>query len=829
MAEEQHRLMSGATPVPRLDDRYELVDRTGYSMGVIPFATLQNMIRQGRLFRTDSVSKNGAAQQRLGDLPEFSALFDELMPAAFRVDGTALRPAPELSGEVDTLALAGLFGRLYRKRSTGRLFVCSADREQEKVVIFRQGVPVNAMSNIEEEWLGEVLIGQGLIDAAAFEQAAELRRQNGSRIGSALVYLEKLSPRELQRALSVQAMERLLNVFRLDQGTFQFIPDDTAQSEDILLMAAPRDIIETGLATALSPQQITSVLNDYGDPILQVDVPDELAGELSEADRAALEVLNTGRPLSACLGEIARLSRLTTAEARTRVLALMKFGVVRAGDEALQELEGVLDRLQAADFFGVLEVRRAAGEAEIQRACEQKLQTFGAEPQPDDSPVVAAVRQRIKGVLERARRTLCDPRERALYERSQQLGLDFDQLEVRQRVEYEYEIKEGKSLLTQQRYGEARNAFAAAARLVPDDPECYVHMGWAQFLDSPRDGDAAHAAIELVNRALKMSSDLDSAYLTIGKIYRLAGQVQVAEDNLRRAIELNPHNLEAQSELRLLFTRELDSGPKINLSIGSKLARTLAYAAVVCVLMYVGANLIPGGATQWPDVSAQAVAAKAKEAGEAADFQLQLTQAQRARLQPEVDLTVPKDKQVMGNVEYHFMLEDAWWWIRRALLLVLGIIGIAFVSRQRDVDILGESVSWAFLGIPYGILIGFLSYPPPTPTEMGPVLGMTAFHVVAEQIFFFGFVGRALLEEFEEPLPAVSLTALLFGLYHLTFFATLTLPAVQMVQQVLMVSAFAGGAYAALLWRSGGIVAPLMCHLAVNATFMVRSVLTQAG
>ena len=821
--------MSGATPVPRLDDRYELADRTGHTLGAIPFATLQNMVRQGRLFRTDKVTKNAGEITRLGDLPEFTALFDELLPEAFKVDGAALRPAPELAGEVDTLALAGLFGRLYRKRSTGRLFV--REGEQEKVVIFRQGVPVNAMSNIQEEWLGEVLISQGLIDAEAFAQAAELRRQNGSRIGSALVFLEKLSPRELQRALSVQAMERLLNVFRLEHGTFQFIPDDTAAHEDILLMAAPRDIIETGLATALSPQQVTAALNDYGDPTLEVDVPPELDAEVGSADRAVLEVLASGRPLSACLPDIARLARLTTAEARTRVLALMKFGLVRAGDEDLRELDAVLERLQATDFFTMLDVRRAASPEDVQTAFERKVIDFAARTEEGDSAVVAHARKKIRAVLDWALRTLRDEKERALYERALQLGLDFEQPEVRRRVEFEYHMNLGRSLLAQQRYQEAHAAYMQAIQLMPENPDVLVQLGWSQFLASPRDGHAAHAAIEVVNRALKQSGDLDTAYLAIGKVHRLVGDRRAAEDNLRRAIELNRNNLEAQSELRLLFSRELDQAPKISLQAGSTLVKVSLYLVAVCGLLYAGANVMGGGATKWPTMIDKALQEKAKESPDDPNvsYQMSISEAARKRLQPEVSDDVPADQQVMGNVEFHYLVDDAFWWIRRGLLLVLGVLGVLFVSRQRDVKILGARPVWIAVGIPYGVMVGFLSAGPPTPTPLGPLLGMTAFHVVAEQAFFFVFLGRALIKEMEEPLNGVGVTALIFGLYHLTFFATLALPGPQMIQGVLMVGAFAGGAYGMLLWRSGGILAPLLCHLAVNVTFMVRSVLAQAG
>jgi len=45
----------------------------------------------------------------------------------------------------------------------------------------------------------------------------------------------------------------------------------------------------------------------------------------------------------------------------------------------------------------------------------------------------------------------------------------------------------------------------------------------------------------------------------------------------------------------------------------------------------------------------------------------------------------------------------------------------------------------------------------------------------------------------------------------------------QFLNPHLQIGAFAGGAYAALAWRSGGLLAPLFAHLAVNVTMMLRA------
>lgn len=814
--ESGERLASRATPVPRLDDRYELTDRTGISMGAVPFATLQNLIRQGRLFRTDTVSKNGQLPQPLGELPEFAETFREVLPAEFQVEHSVIRPRPELSGTLDRTALVEVFVRLFKGRRTGRLFISGPDRAHDKVVIFRHGVPVNAMSNIADEWIGEVLIQQGLIDKPTFDRAVEVKRQQGSRIGSALLALDALSPRELHRALSRQAMERLLNAFRQREGSFRFVPDETALEEDILLFAEPRELVEAGLHAALSPTEVAEELDAYGDPVLQARqkaLEEEWAAALTPQDREILALMTSPQPLGAVLPRIVRTHRLTTEEARLRLLTLLKLGAIAVGEESVAELEETLARLQGLDYFAALGVGRDFASATIPQAHRARLEALGALPQPGDSPAAARLREKIKHILDQAARTLADPDERAMYERAMAVGLDFEQPEVRQRLEYEHFLNRGRGALARQQYDEARQAFARAAERMPEEPMIYVHLGWAQFLAGPRTPESAREAIRQVERGLKLSSELDQAYLTIGKIHRLVGQKDEAEANLRRATELNPQNAEAQSELRQIFIRDITSKKKtaVKLELGSGLAAVLAVAGVTIVALIVLGAFVPGGAAEWPRVD----------------------QTMPERWVGKDAFVVPPEKRVLGNVESYFLTDDAWWWGRRIALMAVAFVGIFGIRRLKagEFPFFGKNAGWVFAAIPYGVLVGFLSpiQLQVVGRDLSTLLGMTAFYVVAEQLFFIGFLLFALLKEWREPLYAIGLTAVLFGVYHMSYFHIFDQPLGLMISDLARIGAFGGGAYALLAWRSGGLFAPLLCHLLVVGTMITRSVLYQAG
>jgi membrane protease YdiL (CAAX protease family) len=801
--------LPGSPTPPRLDHRYEVTDRTGLSMGVLPVTTIHALVRQGRLFRTDKVSKDGAAPVMMGDLPEFQSVFDDTVPPAFQVGGAVMRPRPDVAGALDRTALAGIFARLHQESRTGRLFIVGPERRQEKVVIFQRGVPVNAMSNIAEEQLGELLMHHGVITAETFDQALVQRRDHGGRLGSALIAIQAMTPRELHRALSIQAMERLLNAFRQQEGTFRFVPDETAADEEILLFATPREIIETGLHASLSPAEIAQEIGALGEATLAVRT-DALgqpwATALQPGDSEVLGLVGNGKPVALAVDQVARTLRLTSDEARLKLLALTKFGLIGVGEVGVRALEEALGRLQSVHAFDALGLTRGSAVAEVAPALEHKLDELGGRAVPGESPATTRLREKIRSILEAAARTLTDENLRPMYERALQLGLDFDQPEVRSRLEYEHNLNKGKTALTLQRFDEARRAFIAATEAMPEEPMAYVHLGWSQFLASAKDSNAASAAVREVERALRLQSELDAAHMTVGKIHRLAGHLDLAEKHLRHAIALNPHNNEAQSELRLIFTRELDGkapGQRQSIKLDAGLPATLGLYFVVFGIVLVLANFVGTDLTEFPE-----------------------SIRPESNHLIEIPKEIPQDWRVFGILEYYYFATDPMWWARRALLLVAGLLGMRFLvnrDRKSPVSIVGENMNWVFLALPYGLLVGFLSPVQVTAEALGLTLAMTLFHCLAEQIFFIGFLSRALLKEFREPGIGLGITALLFGLYHVSYWSILHEPTRLLILDTLQIGAFAGGAYAALYWRSGGMLAPFLAHVTVNSVMMVNS------
>ena len=80
------------------------------------------------------------------------------------------------------------------------------------------------------------------------------------------------------------------------------------------------------------------------------------------------------------------------------------------------------------------------------------------------------------------------------------------------------------------------------------------------------------------------------------------------------------------------------------------------------------------------------------------------------------------------------------------------------------------------------------------------------------------------------PAGAILVTALLYGAHQLTFFATINIDSMAtLLIGVTQVTAFAGGAYAFLLSKTDGLLAPTLAQTTVMAVMMINSIQPAMG
>ena len=798
---------------------FDIADESGHIVTIPSMERVFELIQQGKLLPRHRTMRNNAPAETLGEIDVFSSLFSQLCGEGER------RNKDPLSGRSGVIEVVGALGHLARTGRSGRIFMGSSHAASQTVITIRDGLPIAVESDDPETLIGQILRVQGWIDESQLENALERRLDHDTPLGATLVEAGHISIKQLRTALSIQSVQRMVQATQNEENYFRFVESDTSREEERFTISVT-DLMDTILGVHLEPGAIASELYSADpDPAFEPRIETRTNEQLSEADTAILKQLASGRPLSALLNRLMKSMDWNQNRIERRILILKSLGVISVAGVESEKLKSVLKRIQKLDYFRLFSVRRSSTEEELINALERKLEEFGALENADDTPSVKKVRSQIAEYLESAHAVLVDPTEKSIYSRALQMGQDFNQPDVRRKLRQEYLVSRGKSLLASEEYEGAIEALEQALKAGSEDPVIHISLGWAQFLASDRANSAASDAIARVEVALKIEPASDHAHLTIGKIYRLMGDMPKAKKHLGKATEINGDNHEAWAQLRLLNQRKASPGVQLKMEFQQGLASTLFMALLTLGVLYAGANVVGGGATQWPDVS------RASSAGADSSSEKALAERVRLRLQGEVETAVPDSQRVQGNIEYYYLADDSWFWMRRGLLLFLAFLGIFALNREKgsEIPVLGENSGWVLLAIPYGLIIGFLSIPPQTPTPYGTLMGMTAVHVVAEQLFFMAFVGRSLLKAIPEPVPAIVLTGLIFGLHQLTFFATLNAPVQSMLTGTLQVAAFGGGAYGFLLWRSGGIMAPMVAHLVVHATMMSRAVLVNMG
>jgi len=226
-----------------------------------------------------------------------------------------------------------------------------------------------------------------------------------------------------------------------------------------------------------------------------------------------------------------------------------------------------------------------------------------------------------------------------------------------------------------------------------------------------------------------------------------------------------------------------------------------------------------------------------REVARAAEFLYERYARDPAAVTSAISLSrvIPAPQRVLGAVEGYWLSDDPFWWARRLLLLAAGLVGL-WVTRPWAVEGGGRGAGrpWALsgpgltpasltaAGALYALAVGWLTPAVESPTPLWTLAGMLALHAAAEQVFFTGYVGGALLKG-STGVPAVAFGVVvgLFALYKLSFYYIWSQPLALLVSA--QMALFVGGVGLALAWRTRGLAAAvLMQSLASISSLLLR-------
>ncbi len=229
------------------------------------------------------------------------------------------------------------------------------------------------------------------------------------------------------------------------------------------------------------------------------------------------------------------------------------------------EVERVQKEIIDKTHYDLLGVASDADEDAIKKAYFDKAREWHSDrfasldlPEPTRAKI-----QEIFRATEEAYRTLSNKDDRSTYDwvldRAAR-GLPTDPKVI---MDAEGMFKKAQALIRKGEVGGAEPLLREAVALNHGEAEFWAYLGFAVY---GKEGTSAVAeAQDHLRKALEMNEKLAVVYEFRGRIQRMEGNTDAALKDLKKCLEMNPRNVDAKREVRLLTMRQT-APPKSKLS-----------------------------------------------------------------------------------------------------------------------------------------------------------------------------------------------------------------------------------------------------------------------
>jgi CheY-like chemotaxis protein/tetratricopeptide (TPR) repeat protein len=517
-----------------------------------------------------------------------------------QVDRKGSTQGVALKGRIGETAFPVLLHDLHGMRAKGVLQIQSGKRRKQ--LQLRDGIPVAVRSNLVNETLGHMLVASGKITVDVLHESI-LRVKRGEGLqGQILRAMHMLDEEDLAAALRNQAEEKLYEIFAWQKGTYRFHPGTRLKGGNTLaLRCSPAQVILRGFRERLPLQTIDTFLaanaerapvpgespfyrfQDVGDDPAIRDLADRLDGSLKLSDLApmsederrtlhallTLELREPKPPMKAAAAETA-----TAGWNLREVQRHVQGGDDRVGEagseeesrpdleeEGRHELAELAERFRDADAFGILSVSRMASDEEIRTSYAELAKQTHPDRLVGASGAVQRMGEEVFGAVSEAYEKIGDYASRMAYIKEQRGEQERSEIleEGQRALRAELAFQKGEALLRARRYEEAHEQFAEAVETYPEEGEYLAYQGWAYYLVSPDEHGRISKAAKMVQQGRKLAPDREKPYLFLGRLFKAAGRPDTAERMFTRAIQLDPDQVEALRELRLMNMRRQKS------------------------------------------------------------------------------------------------------------------------------------------------------------------------------------------------------------------------------------------------------------------------------
>lgn len=260
-----------------------------------------------------------------------------------------------------------------------------------------------------------------------------------------------------------------------------------------------------------------------------------------------------------------RVPAATGSASQSRIPAMGSDGQpmpTGAEDGLRSKILAKADQVDSQNHYEVIGVAKSAAKEDIQKAFFALAKVWHPDKLPTALSDVRDACSKVFARLSEAHSVLIDPARRGDYDKALREGIGS--VEEQQKVQEVLEASNNfqKALIFLKRNDTAQGEELARKALAAD-PTQADYLALVTWLDAQKpvnqNRDKTIALITKLDEAIRMNGNCERAHYYRGMLHKRTDNVKQAIKDLKRAVELNPHNLDAAREIRLHTMRTADA------------------------------------------------------------------------------------------------------------------------------------------------------------------------------------------------------------------------------------------------------------------------------
>jgi curved DNA-binding protein CbpA len=226
------------------------------------------------------------------------------------------------------------------------------------------------------------------------------------------------------------------------------------------------------------------------------------------------------------------------------------------------ELAQQFDRMDDLTHYQLLGITQNATTTEINNAYYAQVKKFHPDRLPPGFGGLARCAQHLFDRLTEANTTLSNPEERVEYNKAVESGGGTRAAErmMRNVIDSTLDFQKAEVLMKRRDFTQAMQHMRAALAKNPDEPDFHALYAWLLHLMNPTDPAPTDEMLSSLERALKAHPNSERAHYYRGVVLKRVKRDREALHHFRKALDINPRNVDAAREVRLAGMRR-DSKP----------------------------------------------------------------------------------------------------------------------------------------------------------------------------------------------------------------------------------------------------------------------------